>query len=232
MAEDKATLFDRNAKQYNAELSKGLSLSGENADYFALTRIDWLAEKLSRYEFKADVIVDYGCGNGGSIRYLDTVFLPKRIEGLDTSGESLSVAREQFGNDRIAFFNLKDHSHTSYANLVFSNGTFHHIAPADRLSAIERIYSILKPGGYFALWENNPWSIGARLVMSRIPFDKDAVMVYPGRAMAMLRVAGFTIIEKSYRFIFPKSLKAVRILEPPLSWFPLGAQYLIISRKP
>ena len=33
----------------------------------------------------------------------------------------------------------------------------------------------LRPGGLFAFWENNPWNPGTRLVMSRIPFDRDAI---------------------------------------------------------
>ena len=35
----------------------------------------------------------------------------------------------------------------------------------------------LRPGGVFALWENNPWNPGTRLVMRRIPFDRNAVLL-------------------------------------------------------
>ncbi len=44
----------------------------------------------------------------------------------------------------------------------------------DRSRALDYTYQALKPGGYFAFWENNPWSLGARYLMSRIPFDRDA----------------------------------------------------------
>jgi len=114
---------------------------------------------------------------------------------------------------------------------VFSNGTFHHIPPAERPGALAFIHRNLKPGGLFALWENNPWNPGTRWIMSRIEFDRDAITLSPPYARAMLRGNGFDVLESTSCFFFPAALKALRGLEPALKGIPLGAQYLVLARR-
>jgi len=60
---------------------------------------------------------------------------------------------------------------------------------------LKNILGALKPGGLFAFWENNPWNPGTRIVMSRIPFDRDAEIISPPAAKRLLRRAGFSILE-------------------------------------
>ena len=109
-------------------------------------------------------------------------------------------------------------------NLAFCNGVFHHIPPAQRPGALDYIRRSLKPGGLFALWENNPWNPGTRYVMSRIPFDSDAILVWPRQARALLRTAGFDILRTDFLFVFPRALRSLRGFEASLSRLPLGAQ--------
>jgi hypothetical protein len=68
--------------------------------------------------------------------------------------------------------------------------------------------------------------------MSRIPFDKTAITLSPPDAKALLRSAGFDIVSTEAIFIFPHGLKFLRFLEPWLCKLPLGAQYLILARRP
>ena len=83
----------------------------------------------------------------------------------------------------------------------------------------------------FALWENNPWNPGTRYIMSRVPFDRDAIVITPFEARRLLRDAGFEIISTDYLFVFPHLLRALRPLERLLTPFPLGGQYLVLARK-
>jgi hypothetical protein len=48
----------------------------------------------------------------------------------------------------------------------------------------------------------------------------------------MLRDAGFEVLRTDYLFFFPRSLSALRFLDPLLRPIPMGAQYLVLSRKP
>ena len=67
--------------------------------------------------------------------------------------------------------------------------------------------------------------------MSKIPFDKDALKIFPHTAVNLLTSCGFQIVGLRYFFIFPKFLKFLRFIEPSLSRLPFGAQYLIIAKK-
>jgi len=91
------------------------------------------------------------------------------------------------------------------------------------------IHRALRPGGTLALFENNPWNIGARMVMARIPFDRDAQMLSPWCASALLQGSGFEILSTDSLFFFPRFLQALRFLEPSLSSTLLGAQYLVLA---
>jgi hypothetical protein len=81
------------------------------------------------------------------------------------------------------------------------------------------------------MWENNPWSPGARLVMSRIPFDRDAIMVWPVQARRLVREAGLSVLGTDFAFVFPRSLRFLRSTESSLRRLPLGAQYQVLSIK-
>jgi hypothetical protein len=94
------------------------------------------------------------------------------------------------------------------------------------------VLQALKPEAFFAFWENNPWNPIVHWMMSKVPFDHDAVMLFPAGAKRLLREAGFSIVSRDHQFIFPAWLSAGRALEPVLRKFPLGGQYQILARKP
>jgi len=69
--------------------------------------------------------------------------------------------------------------------------------------------------------------------MRRIPFDRDAQMLRPATARRLLRDAGFeTSDAPTYLFFFPNALKQLRKFEPSMRGVPVGAQYLVIGRRP
>jgi hypothetical protein len=83
----------------------------------------------------------------------------------------------------------------------------------------------------FAVFENNPWNPGTRLVMRRIPFDRDAETLSPPAGRRLLRSAGFEVLRTDFVFFFPRALHILRPLERRLARLPLGAQYLVLARK-
>jgi SAM-dependent methyltransferase len=176
--------------------------------------------------------MDFGCGTGSATPYLFEYLGAESVLGLDISEQSLDKARARHGSARVRFLNLHAYEPCGEIDLVYCNGVFHHIPPPQRAGVVEFIYRALRPGGWFALWENNPWSPGARYVMSRIPFDRDAVMVWPREAERLLRGAGFRHPRTTFTFIFPRMLAGLRWLEPPLARLPLGAQYQVLGFKP
>lgn len=224
--------FDQFAEDYDAALEKGISVSGENKDYFAQGRVELLAQRLHQLEFRPESILDFGCGTGSSTPYLMGLAGARSLTGVEVSSKSIKVAERIHGKQNIQFRLINEYKPRAEFSLAFCNGVFHHIPLAERASAINYVFTALKPGGLFALWENNPWNPGTRLVMSRIPFDKDAITLSYLETKERLRKGGFEILGADFAFYFPRSLSFLRPLEPAFRKLPLGAQYMVLARKP
>jgi SAM-dependent methyltransferase len=225
-------LFDHYAPRYHAVLNRALSPSGEPPQYFARSRIQWLHNRLQAIGFAPSTVLDYGCGTGGSVPFLREILGPSRILGVDISPESLLQARRDHGGEGIEFANLRHSSPHSEFHLAFCNGVFHHIAPAQRPTTLRYIHDSLIPGGVFAFWENNPWNPATRYVMGRCEFDVEAMPIRLAETKKLLCSNGFQILCSGSYFYFPRWLKWLRWLESALSHLPLGAQYMVLARKP
>ena len=224
--------FDNYADDYVDALQKGLKYSGEDAAYVAAARVQWLAGRLEKLRFAPRSLLDFGCGNGASTPFFLSKLKVAEVTGVDASDRLLEVARRAHGSPRATFVLRDDYEAAGRADIAFCNGVFHHILPSERADALDFVSRALRPGGLFAFWENNPWNPGTRLVMSRIPFDRDAITISPPEARHLLRKAGFEIVGSDYLFFFPRILRSLRPLEPWLAGVPLGAQYLVLARKP
>jgi SAM-dependent methyltransferase len=115
--------------------------------------------------------------------------------------------------------------------LAFCNGVFHHIPLDERPQVVRYIADCLRPGGLFALWENNPWNPGTRYIMSRVPFDRDAVTLTAREARALVEAIGLRVVRTDYCFVFPRVLSALRRFEHYMMPLPIGAQYQVLCQK-
>ncbi|MFM2295450.1 MAG: hypothetical protein RLZZ350_1863 [Verrucomicrobiota bacterium] len=224
--------FDRFAADYDAQLAQGISVSGEDKSFFAHGRMTVLQAHLRAQKFTVHHALDFGCGTGQSAPLLRDILGAATVLGVDVSEASLAVAQREHGDAGIEFRPLKAHPPAADFDLAFCNGVFHHIPLAERASAAAHVFRSLKPGGIFALWENNPWNLGTQYVMSKIAFDRDAIKLSPPTARKLLRDAGFKILRTDSAFYFPRALGFLRGLEPRLAKLPLGAQYQVLARKP
>lgn len=223
--------FDTYADTYHSALEQGIRLSGEDSGYFAQTRVDWLAERLRELGAPSRTLLDFGCGTGTATPYLLGLPGAERLVGVDVSLASLETARREHPSPHAAFVPVEQ-SPVAAVDVAYCNGVFHHIPLSERSSALATVRDALRPGGLFALWENNPWNPGTRLIMRRIPFDRDAVPLTAGEARRMLRNAGFEIVITDFLFVFPRALRALRPIERRLTRLPAGAQYLVLARCP
>lgn len=223
--------FDAYAQQYEQALNEGLSVSGESPEFFARKRIEWTSEVLSQQR-SIKRVLDFGCGVGLAVPLIREVLQPQFVCGFDPSRAAIDRARDELGDHDTQFVAHSDQISPDAFELAYCNGVFHHIEPAARPSALQTVYESLKPGGWFALWENNPWNPATRYVMSRIPFDRDAIVVPPNECRRMLRAAGFRVDRTNAWFLFPRMLGWLRPLERLVHRLPLGAQYVVFAQKP
>ena len=197
-------------------------MQGRLADLKAHLPADWRPQK----------ILDFGCGTGNTTRALSALFPNAKVVGLDASASAVSYARQKSPGDHVYFERIESLSATGPYDLCYINGVFHHIDPSERPAAMKNIFGALRPGGFLALFENNPWNPGARLVMKNIPFDRGARMLSHRQAQRLAREAGFQDLAMMRSlFYFPRWLAFLRFLEPALAKIPFGAQYYLLLRK-
>jgi SAM-dependent methyltransferase len=225
--------FDAFARDYDAALDRGLSASGEGKAFFLQGRVDYLGRCLRALGLSATglAILDFGCGTGDACPVLKSAFRATHVLGVDVSRAELQLAEQRRYGAGVSFSSVADFAPQGELDLIYCNGTFHHIPPGDRPGILDLLHRSLKPGGVLALWENNPWNPGTRHVMSRIPFDRDAIPLSVLEARRLVRAASFGILRSDFLFIFPRWLAGLRWLEPGLSKLPLGGQYQVLGRK-
>jgi SAM-dependent methyltransferase len=220
--------FDPWADRYEEALARGLALSGEGRDYFALRRIEFLAGILAGLGRRPASVLDFGCGTGETVPVIRSAFQPGRVVGVDSSEASIRLARDRICLEGVTFATLDEWQPSADFELAYVNGVFHHVPEGERGLVMGRLAAALRPGGLLSLWDNNPWNPGARLVMSRIPFDHDAVMLSARSAARLATAAGLQVLRVDHLFIFPRALRRLRPLEDRVSRWPLGAQYQVL----
>lgn len=225
----RASEFDRYAGDYDCELARGLRLSGEDSSYFARERARWLRRRLDEIEAAPKRVLDFGCGVGGAIPHLRDELGVEQLLGADVSKASLAAAEAEHGSRSVRFA-TPDRIPPAEFDLAHLNGVLHHIDPGERPATLASIRAALRQRGLLALWENNPWNPGTRLIMSRVEFDRDAVTLSAPVARRLLAGNGFEVIRTDFLFVFPHALAALRRLEPMLATLPVGGQYLVLAR--
>jgi SAM-dependent methyltransferase len=221
--------FDLYAGHYDESINQALSLSGETRDHFALKRVEWLARCVKQCGRPTNVVMDFGCGTGSAAPLLLKALGSDAYIGVDTSTGSLDVARQ---NHAVRFHEISQYSPAQEIDVIYCNGVFHHIPVSEREGALDYLYRSLRPGGVFALWENNPLNPVTRYMMSRIPFDRGAATLSAKEARGLVESRGFSVLRTDHLFIFPRWLGALRWMEPYASAMPIGAQYQVLCHKP
>ena len=179
----------------------------------------------------AQCILDYGCGDGANVPILAVSFQAERVLGVDISSASINVARKSYGSAERLFLCTGEWTPDGAFDLAFTNGVFHHIPPEERGACLTAVRRSLRPGGWFAFWENNPWNPGTNYVMSQCEFDVNAITISPREARKILSRAGFRILRTDSLFYFPRQLSGLRPIERWLRSIPLGGQYIVLCQN-
>jgi ubiquinone/menaquinone biosynthesis C-methylase UbiE len=146
---------------------------------------------------KNAVVLDVGCGGGGTVRRLTALAPEGRVVGLDYSAASVAVSRDTNADDIAA--GRVQIEQGSVAALPFPDCTFdvvtavetHYYWP-DLPANVREVLRVLKPGGMFALiaetYRGGPFRLVYGIVMPllRAAFLSDA------EHRDLLTQAGFT----------------------------------------
>ena len=163
------------------------------------------------------VLLDAGCGQGKSFKYLRQAFMPERLIGVDADPHSLKLSRveaanlgmtvELIGSD-CATLAVPDAS----VDLLFCHQTFHHLVEQEK--ALAEFYRVLKPGGYLLFAESTEAYIDTWVIrwLFRHPMH---VQKSAAQYLQMIRQQGFefTAQNVSYPYLWWSRAKDFGLLE-------------------
>jgi len=219
--------FDQYAEQYDRLMGEAIP-DGLNEDgYFAEYKIALMAKLLAPNQ--PHRILDFGCGAGRSLPYLEQYFPDAELWGYDVSPASLEIAAQRVPRAKL-FSDWSTIGDTRFDVIIAAN-VFHHIPPQQREQALALCQQALNEGGQMFLFEHNPYNPATRWIFERCPFDADAEMFSLKTALQLTRAAGFSATQQGYTLFFPRPLAFLRGLEPLLKHVPLGAQYYVQMAK-
>lgn len=227
--------FDQVARDYEAICNASIEFSGESSEFFAAQKVSvlarfWDEERLPR----AGAFLDLGCGTGRTARLLREKLPDVRYTGIDPSSESIRVARERApeGAHFLPFDGRSLPLPDASCDVVFAACVLHHVPPASRAALYAEIGRVLKPTGWFFVFEHNPWNPLTQYVVRSCEFDDDAVLLDANELARGLRLAGFERQRRGWVLFLPRSLRAAfPALEGRLERLRLGAQYWTAARR-
>ncbi len=222
--------FDQYASTYRDIINQNSAVTGESFEYFIGVRLSLVQQALARDGRPAPArILDFGCGIGATETQLRERFPQARLDGVDSSRESLNAAESLGLRDATFTFSESDTLPFAEASfdLVYSNGTFHHIPHEKHPKVLAELARVLKPGGDLFIFENNPLNPLTVRGMRNNPFDRGTKMVFPWSLRARVAAAGLRATTPYFYVFFPRPLKALRWTEPHLRHVPIGAQYYV-----
>lgn len=219
----KSVDFDNFTHNYNELLNKKTKFFSSSEAYFAHYKVNIIRQTVSSSVTR---ILEYGCGIGRNIPFLQAAFPHASIWGSDIAPSSLEVAREE--NPGVEFFQEENvTSAIGSFDLIFVAGVFHHIPPVLRERVFNTLFERLSPNGRIVIFEHNPFNPITRRIVSTCPYDEDAILLKPSEIKKHLKQSGFVVEQHSYCLFIPPRFAKLLSIERFLRWLPLGGQYWI-----
>lgn len=215
--------FDKYTDNYNELLREGTQFFSASEEYFARYKVELVRSAIGAQPVRR--ILEYGCGIGRNIPYLQAAFPDAEIIGTDISEASLSTASSDMKEVR---FEVEGPGlDLGKFDLIFVAGVYHHIPPTERLAATELLASRLQRDGSACVFEHNPYNPVTRGIVDTCPYDADAVLLRPSELRGLFRKSDLAVKSTAYCLFVPPRLSWLSPLEKHLGWLPLGGQYWV-----
>ncbi|CAN5305007.1 class I SAM-dependent methyltransferase [soil metagenome] len=214
--------FDKYTTNYSELLRESTSFFSVNEAYFAKYKIDLVRENINHDVIR---ILEYGCGIGRNIQYIEAAFPNAEIVGTDISAASLNIAAAT--NPNINFEIESAGLNIGKFDVIFVAGVFHHIPIRERLSAAALLADRLQKNGTLFVFEHNPFNPITRKIVNNCPYDADAILLKPSEFKLIFEPTPLRIKKQSYCLFIPPKFSQLTLIEKYLNWLPLGGQYWV-----
>ena len=227
--------FDTIATSYEDVHNRNLRLTGESSEFFVRHKVAVIAQFWRERGLRDDgAFLDLGCGIGRSFQPFREALPRARYAGADPSADSIEVARTQPGSPDCVTFDGRTLPYADGSfDMVFAACVVHHVPPGARPALYAEVRRVLRPGGYFVVFEHNPLNPATRYLVRTCDFDDDAILLRAGPLRRALRAAGLADPTGAFVLFLPRFLRdRFPRIESWLARVPLGAQYWVAVRRP
>lgn len=215
--------FDRFAGNYDRVLASSLAGVADENERFAEYKVGIMALQLS--SAPPARILDFGCGVGRSLVFLQRYFHGAQISGYDPSTASLEQARLRASSASL-YSDPTALAMASFDAILVAN-VFHHISKEQRRSTMAVCGGALARGGSLFIFEHNPLNPVTRRVFERCPFDEGATMLPRAEVIALGESVGLKVKRRAYTLFLPFANRRWLQAQQLMSWLPAGAQYYV-----
>ena len=218
--------FDYFTDNYNQLLNEKTRFFSSNEEYFARYKVDIVRKQVHS---PVNRLLEYGCGIGRNIKFLQQAFPNAVIVGSDISRGSLEIARRD--NEGVEFVQEDENVEPmGLFDVIFVAGVFHHVPKEQHVEVARSLFKRLSTTGLLFIFEHNPFNPVTRRIVSNCPYDKDVVLLTPSELQDILGQAALSIERKAYCLFMPPTLSVLSWLESKLAWLPLGGQYWVQAK--
>lgn len=217
--------FDEFTENYDELLSQQTQFFSPSDLYFAEYKIKLVKRKVKH---NVSTILEYGCGTGRNLGFLQENFPDAQIIATDISQSSLELASET--NPKIEFRVETSDLDIGPFDLIFISGVFHHIPKAERKVAAGLLAKRLSKGGTLFIFEHNPYNPITRKIVNDCPYDADAELLKASELRQVFTLTALQVESLSYNLFIPPKLRWLLPAEKMLQWLPMGGQYCMAFR--
>ncbi len=217
-----------NSSNYNDAVNRAIFVPGLTVDHFTKVKADLLLQEARKFFFDLSEIraLDVGCGIGNFHPYFKDKF--KSLAAVDISAAALEQARR--GHEWVEY-KLYDGCMLPYPDncfrLVFTINVMHHVSPGLRPQLLAQAARVLRQDGMFIVFQQNPFNILTRRVVSNCEFDKGVHLIRRKAMKNLLEEAGLRIIKSPTILTIPHLFPVMRGLDLILGRLPFGTQYFM-----
>lgn len=220
--------FNDLSRDYLSDLNNNLRVTGGNSDFFYSLKIKHINSLIN---YKPKIILDFGCATGEFTKMIAEEFKDAIVIGYDPAKNCVQYASNKWADvlnlKFVSDISLVDHK----PDLVIASGVFHHIDFTQYKRIFDDIEDIMHDQGKLVVFEHNPYSPLARIVVALSAVDEGANLISSKALRSWLVKSDFCKIEIRYISFFPPFLRFLLPLEKYFFKFPLGAQYIVCAEK-
>jgi SAM-dependent methyltransferase len=231
--------FDDYAAEYEGGLDNPVKrMMGNSPDQFIAVKTRWLMRREPKLRTGGLAVLDYGCGVGSLMRVLVNEGARADFTGCDISTGMLRQVEKRWPKalGKPPVLAPQQGARTPFADgqfdIVTVSAVLHHVPVEERPAVYAELGRVLKPGGRLYVFEHNPRNPLVRYVIARTPIDQNAILLDESEVRHGLLDAARYDLDTDYLMFMPPGMVFLRPVDRALTWLPLGAQYVVVARKP